>query len=116
MAPGVWLSWAASWPCGDHAGVPAAPAGVMASPVEGTVLCARRGGVSRVLQAGVLLRSRHGPRSRVAPMLLEGSPVGKVRRKYGELAVQWREQCQARLAQGAAGSHSVVTVSGMAEQ
>ena len=49
-------------------------------------------------------------------MLFEGSLVGKVRGKYGELAVQWREQCQARLAQGAAGSHSVVTVSGMAEQ
>ena len=39
-------------------------------------------------------------------MPIEGSMVGKVRGKYGELAVQWREQCQAHLAQGAAGSHS----------
>jgi len=89
MALAVRLSWAASWPCKDHAGVPAAPVGVVASPVEGTVLCARCGGVSRVLQVGVLLRSRPGPRLRVAPMLFEGSPVGKVRGKYGELAAQW---------------------------
>ena len=89
MAPGVRLSWAVSWPGGDCAGVAVAPVGVMVAPVEGTVLGARCGGVSRVLQAGVLLRSRPGPCSRVAPMLFEGSLVGKVRGKYGELAAQW---------------------------
>ena len=83
------LPWSVSWPGGDCIGVAVALVGVMVAPVEGTVLCARRGGVSRVLQAEVLLRSRPGPRSRVAPMLFEGSSVGKVQEKYGELAAQW---------------------------
>jgi hypothetical protein len=38
--------------------------------VEGTVLCARCGGVPRVLQAGVLPWSRSEPHSRVAPICL----------------------------------------------
>ena len=37
-----------------------------------------RGRASRVLQAEVLLWSRHGPRPRVAPMPIEGSAVEKV--------------------------------------
>ena len=94
---GHWRSWRRAcgcperrpWPCGDCAGVLAAPAGVVVIGVDGTVLRARRGGVSRVLQAGVLLRSRPGPRSRVVPMPIEGSAVGRVRGKYEELAAQW---------------------------
>ena len=67
------------WPCGDRAGVIVAPTGVVVAPVEGTILCARRGSVSRVLHAGVLLWSRPEPRSRVVPMLVEGSAAEKVR-------------------------------------
>ena len=43
------------WPCGDRTGVLAAPAGGVAVAVEGTVLQAWRGSVSRVLQVGVLI-------------------------------------------------------------
>ena len=61
------------WTCGDRTGVLAAPAGGMVVAVEGTVLCARRGSVSRVLQAGILIWSRSGPRPRVTPTPFEGS-------------------------------------------
>ena len=47
---------------------------------------------------------------------IRGLPGGESTREVRELAVQWREQCQTRLAQGAPGYHSVITVSGMAEQ
>ena len=55
--------------------------------VGGTVLQAWRGGVPRVLQARVLSWSRPEPLQRVVPMPFEGSAEGKVRRRYGELAV-----------------------------
>ena len=42
------------WPCGDCAGVLAAPAGGVVVAVVGTVLQAWRGDVPRVLQARVL--------------------------------------------------------------
>ena len=110
------LSWASSWPYGDRAGVAVAPAVVVASPVEGTVLCVRCGGVSRVLQAGVLLWSRPGPRSRVAPMPVEGFVGEKVHgvvRGVGSTVVG---AVLGTLAQGVAGSHRGATVPGMAEQ
>ena len=72
---------------GDRAGVLAAPAGGVVVAVGGTVLQAWRGGVPRVLQARVLSRSRPEPLPRVVPMPFEGSAEGKVRRRYGELAV-----------------------------
>ena len=53
----------------------------------GTVLQAWRGGVPRVLQARVLSWSRPEPLLRVVPMPFEGSAEGKVRRRYGELAI-----------------------------
>ena len=75
------------WSCGDHAGVLAAPAGGVVVAVGGTVLQAWRGGVPRVLQAKVLSWSRLELLSRVVPMPFEGSTEGKVRMRYGELAV-----------------------------
>ena len=71
---------------GDRAGV-LAPAGGMVVDVGGTILQAWRGGVPRVLQTKVLSWSRPEPLSRVMPMPFEGSVEGKVRRRYGELAV-----------------------------
>ena len=70
----------------DRTGV-LAPAGGMVVAVGGTILQAWRGGVPRVLQARVLSRSRPEPLPRVVPMPFEGSAEGKVRRRYGELAV-----------------------------
>ena len=87
------------WSCGDRAGVLAAPVGSVVVAVAGTVPCTRRGGVSRVLQAGVLIWSRSGLRSRVAPTPFEGSCGGKAGGKYRELAAHWLEQCRARLEQ-----------------
>ena len=110
--PGVRLSWVASWPCVDRAGVLAAPAGVAVVAVDGTILRARRGDASRVLQAGVLLRSRPGPRSRAAPMPVEGSAIEKVR-GVGSTVVG---AVPGTSAQGVAGSHSVAPVLEMAEQ
>ena len=75
------------WSCGDRAGVLAAPAGGVVVAVGGTVLQVWRGGVPRVLQARVLSWSRPEPLPRVVPMPFEGSAGGKVRRRYGELAV-----------------------------
>ena len=72
---------------GDRAGVLAAPAGGVVVTVEGTILQAWRDGVPRVLQARVLSRSRPEPLPRVMPMQFEGFAEGKVRRRYGELAV-----------------------------
>src|SRR6185503_8784828 len=72
------------WPCGDRAGILAAPAGGVVVVVEGTVLQAWRGGAPRVLQARVLSWSRPEPLPRVVPMPFEGSAEGKVRRRYGE--------------------------------
>ena len=66
------------WPCGDRAGVLAAPAGGVVVPVESIVPCVRRGGAPRVLQAGVLPWSRSGPLPRAVPMPFEGSAEGKV--------------------------------------
>ena len=95
---GAWRG-SRPWPCGDRAGVLAAPAGGVAVPVESTVPRVRRGGTPRVLQAGVLPWSRSGPLPRAVPMPFEGSAEGKVQGKYGDLATQWLEQCRARLAQ-----------------
>jgi len=75
------------WSCGDCAGVLAAPAGGVVVTMGGTVLQEWRGGVPRVLQDGVLSQSRPEPLPRVVPMPFEGSAEGKVRRRYGELAV-----------------------------
>ena len=86
------------WSCGDRASVLADPAGGVVVVVGGTVLQAWRGGVPRVLQARVLSWSRSEPLPRVVLMPFEGSVEGKVRRRYGELAAQWLEQCRARLA------------------
>ena len=86
------------WPCGDRAGVLLAPAGGVVVAVGGTILQAWRGDVLRVLQARVLSWSRSEPLPRVVPMPFEGSAEGQVRRRYGELAVQWLEQCRACLA------------------
>ena len=72
---------------GDHAGVLAAPAGGVVVAVGGTVLQAWRGGVPRVLLAKVLSWLRPELLPRVVPMPFEGSAEGKVRRRYGELAV-----------------------------
>ena len=72
---------------GDRAGVLAAPASCVVVTVGGTVLQAWRGGVLKVLQARVLSRSRSEPLPRVVPMPFEGSAKGKMRRRYGELAV-----------------------------
>ena len=72
---------------GDRVGVPAAPAGGVVIIVGGTVLQAWHGGVLKVLQARVLSRSRPEPLPRVVPMPFEGSAEGKIRRRYGELAV-----------------------------
>jgi hypothetical protein len=72
---------------GDRAGVLAAPPSGVVVAVGGTVLQAWRGGVPRVLQARVLSWSRPEPLPRVMPMPFEGSAEGKVRRRYGELAV-----------------------------
>ena len=71
---------------GDRIGV-LAPLGGMVVAVGGTILQAWRGGVPRVLQARVLSRSMTEPLPRVVPMPFEGSAEGKVRRRYGELAV-----------------------------
>ena len=79
----TWLrAWQSSWtafcPCGDHDGILVAPVGVVVFPVEGTVLhavVAERRGFGR---RGVSLWSRPGPRSRVAPMPVEGSAAEKV--------------------------------------
>ena len=71
----------------DRTGFLVAPAGGVVVTVGGTVLQAWRGGVLKVLQARVLSRSRSEPLSRVVPMPFEGSAEGKVRRRYGELAV-----------------------------
>ena len=75
------------WSCGDRASVLAAPAGGVVVAVGSTVLQAWRGGVPRVLLARVLSWSRPELLSRVVPMLFEGYAEGKVRRRYGELAV-----------------------------
>ena len=75
------------WSCGDRAGILIAPAGGVVVAVGGIVLQAWRGGVPRVLQARVLSWSRPEPLLRVVPMPFEGSAEGKVRRRYGELAV-----------------------------
>ena len=72
---------------GDRTGVLAAPVGGVVVTVGGTVLQVWRGDVLMVLQARVLPRSRREPLPRVVPMLFEGSAEGKVRRRYGELAV-----------------------------
>jgi hypothetical protein len=87
------------WPCGDRAGILAAPAGGVVVPMESTFPRVRSGGAPRVLQAGVLPWSRLGPLPRAVPMPFEGSAEGKARGKYGELAAQYLEQCRARLAQ-----------------
>ena len=71
---------------GDRAGV-LTPAGGMVVAVGGTILQAWRGGIPRVPQARFLSRSRPEPLPRVVPMPFEGSAEGKVRRRYGELAV-----------------------------
>ena len=88
-----------------------APVGVMAVAVEGTILQAWRGGAPRVLQEGVLLRSKPGPHSRVAPMPIEGSVAEEVRGVGSTVA----GAAPGTSAQGAAGSHSVDTVMGMME-
>ena len=74
---------------GDRASVLAAPAGGVVVAVGGVPSSgvAWRGGVPRVLQARVLSWSRPEPLPRVVPMPFEGSAEGKVRRRYGELAV-----------------------------
>ena len=72
---------------GDRAGILAAPAGGVVVTVGGTVLQAWCGGVLKVLQARVLSKPRPEPLPRVVPMPFEGSAEGKVRRRYGELAV-----------------------------
>ena len=100
------------WSCGDRTGVLMAPVGVVAVAVEGTDLQAWRGGAPRVLQAGVLLRSRLGPHSRVAPMPIEGSVAEEVRGVGSTVA----GVAPGTSARDAAGSHSVDTVLGMAEQ
>jgi len=64
-----------------------AGAGGVVVTMGGTVLQEWRGGVPRVLQDGVLSQSRPEPLPRVVPMPFEGSAEGKVRRRYGELAV-----------------------------
>ena len=64
----------------------------MVVAVGGTILQAWCGDVLRVLQARVSSWSRSEPLPRVVPMPFEGSAEGKVRRRYGELAVQWLEQ------------------------
>jgi hypothetical protein len=84
------------WPCGDRAGILVAPASVVAVAVEGTVLQAWRGGVPRILQAGVSSWSRSGPLPRAVPMPFEGPAARKVRGEYKELAAQWKEQRCAR--------------------
>ena len=89
-----------------------APVGVVAVAVEGTVLQAWRGREPRVLQAGVLPRSRLGPCSRVAPMPIEGSAAEKVRGVGSTVA----GAALVTSTQDAAGSHSADTVLGMAEQ
>ena len=110
------LSWAASWPCGDRAGVLVAPAGIVVIAVEGPVLRARCGGAPRVLRAGVLLWSRPEPRSRVAPMPIEGSASGKVHGVVRGVGSIVAEAVLGTFAQGVAGSHRGATVLGMAEQ
>ena len=75
------------WSCGDRAGVLAAAAGGVVIAVGGTVLQAWRGGVPKVLQFRVLSWSRPEPLPRVVLMPFGGSAEGKVRRRYGELAV-----------------------------
>jgi len=76
------------WPCGDRAGVLAAPAGCVVVPVESTVPRVRRGSAPRVLQAGVLPWSRSGPLPRAVSMSFEGSVQEKVQGKYGDLVAQ----------------------------
>ena len=85
-----------------------APVSVVAVTAESTVLQAWRGRAPRALQAGVLLRSRPRPRSRVAPMPIEGSAVEKVRRVGSPVAGAAPDTS----AQDAAGSHSDDTVLG----
>ena len=116
MAPGVRLSWAASWPCGDRAGVLAAPAGVVVIAVEGIVLRARRGGAPRVLRVGVLLWSMPRPRSRVAPMPVEGFVGEKVHRVVRGVGSTVAGAVLGTFTQGVAGSHCGATVPRMAEQ
>ena len=89
-----------------------APVGVMAVAVEGTILQAWRGGAPRVLQAGVLLRSKPGPHSRVAPMPIEGSVAEEVRGVGSTVA----GAVPGTYAQSVVGSHSAAAVLGMAEQ
>jgi len=84
--------------------------------VEGTVLLARRGGAPRVLRAGVLLWSRLGPRSRVAPIPIVGSVAGKVHGVVRGVGSIVAGAVLATFAQGVAGSHSGATVPGMTEQ
>jgi len=79
MAPDVAVVLGGVLTSRDRAGILVALVGVVAIAVEGTVLQAWRGRASRVLQAGVLLQSRPGPRSWVTPMPIEGSAAEKVR-------------------------------------
>ena len=103
------------WSCGDRAGVLAAPAGGVVVAVGGTVLQAWRGGIPRVLQARVLSWSRPELLPRVVPMPFEGSAEGKVQRRYGELAVSSWSSAE-HVLHCIAGSHSIATAFGMAEQ
>jgi hypothetical protein len=86
--------------------------GVVAFPVEGTVLHVDVAGRRGFGRQEVLLRSRPGPHSRVAPMPVEGSAAEKVR----GVGITVVGAVPGTSAQGVAGSHSVAPVLGMAEQ
>jgi hypothetical protein len=89
-----------------------APVGVVAVAVEGTILQAWRGGAPRVLQVGVLLRSKPGPHTRVAPMPIEGSVVEEVRGVGSTVT----GAVPGTFAKGVVGFHSVAAVLGITEQ
>ena len=101
------------WPCGDRAGVLAAPAGGVAVPVESTVPRVRRGSAPRVLHAGVLPWSRSGPLPRAVPMPFEGSAEGNYKGSTGILQHSGWSSAE-HVSHSVAGSHSVATAPGMA--
>ena len=115
---GIWRSrhpGRRPWPCGDRTGILVAPAGGVVVAVGGTVLQAWRDDVPRVLQARVLSWSRSEPLPRVVPMPFEGSAEGKVRRSMGSWQYSGWSSAE-HVLHCVAGSHSIATASGMAEQ
>jgi ribosomal protein S27E len=103
------------WHCGDCAGILVAPAGGVVVAVGGTVLQAWHGDVPRVLQAKFLFWSKPEPLPRVVPMPFEGSAEGKVEGGMGSWQHSGWSSAE-HVLHCIACSHSIATVSGMAEQ